>query len=99
MSKSRKIEIHPAYRWDCEECGRENFGRMVTAQLPDEELEKIMRSDGVLDAHQSLADLPPGVKYDLITIPEIVKCGHCGAEFETVDPRRPPTQDDPADNA
>lgn len=28
------VELHPAYFWDCPECGRENFQRTITRFFP-----------------------------------------------------------------
>lgn len=40
MEGNRKIELHPAYLFDCDECGEENFCRVVVVEhgvsIPEE---------------------------------------------------------------
>lgn len=79
-----KIELHPAYQWDCDSCGRENFARAVVAELnpenpEDAELIEIARAE----SEHLIGDIKPF----WMTEPEEVVCAHCGAEFETVDSR------------
>lgn len=81
------VELHQAWTWDCDNCGRENYARAVSVN-PDEfeagELEEVADALGVGGI--------PGVDYEfgelhkmLVSQPEVVKCAHCGEEFSTKD--------------
>lgn len=69
-----KVEMRPAHTWTCDECCRDNFERGVVAELSPE------GSREMRDAGCEGNELKTGF---WMTIPESVKCGHCGAEFET----------------
>jgi len=64
-----KVELHPAFVWDCDSCGRENFARGIVAELSAEEREE------VCDEH--------GIDGEMIRQPTKVVCKSCGAKFET----------------
>lgn len=80
-----KARLFTAYEWTCEECGRNNFESCVHAELPpDERAELFRRAEGLSEFEL----LPDGwMDMELVTIPDEVKCQHCGEEFETVDDR------------
>jgi rubredoxin len=72
-----KTELRPAYTWDCDECGVENFERTVIIpleelteeekqQFSNEELQEFLSEDGTFQS-----------------MPNHVKCKNCGAEYET----------------
>ena len=68
-----KVELHLAWMWDCEDCGRENFIRAV--EMSKEEIREEIESeleDEDIDNIDSVVDAP-----------EMVKCQFCGKEFET----------------
>ena len=62
-----KVELRPAYAWDCDCCGLENFCNGIV--LPDEAMPDILDE--------------PHLEVDWMQIPETVQCVHCGAPFET----------------
>jgi hypothetical protein len=68
------VEMHPAFLWTCDSCGRHNFVRSVafepeSARLTDEQ-------------RQAVEEMPGG----WFSYPETVQCPHCGSEFDAVDP-------------
>jgi len=60
------VELHAAWRWDCDECGRENWVRGI--QLETEHLSKPQRE--ILD------DAEWWVLY-----PEMVECSDCKSSY------------------
>lgn len=62
-----------AYVWDCDDCGRENFVRSIVAEFSPEEMQELRDEHGV----------QPWEEGAFVTCPDTVKCGFCGAEFET----------------
>ena len=65
------IEIHPAYVFDCDECGKENFFRAVNMESNNFELDeeqKEMSEDGW--------------EFKAVYVPEFVECEFCKARFE-----------------
>jgi hypothetical protein len=69
-----KIELHPAYAWDCDACGRENFVRGLVAEMSEEEL---------ADARERFG-LESWEMGGFLRVPVVVVCQFCGADFETV---------------
>ena len=64
------IEIHEAYCFDCEECGRENFFRVVNRETEN------------LDIHEDAQRLKDeGWSVSACMIPESVTCEFCKSEF------------------
>ena len=61
------VELLPAFRWICPECGRDQYEDAIRAELTAED-----RADmGAEDAGELLA------------APEVVRCRQCALEFET----------------
>lgn len=71
-----KTRIWTAYQWTCDECGKDNFERAIAAELTPEERQEIADDQG-LDLEY--------MRGDFVLAPEVVKCGHCGEQFETED--------------
>jgi hypothetical protein len=69
----KQAMLHPAFVWDCDECGTENFVRTVRADLSAEELAE-MKED---------YDVEPWEEGEFLTAPKHVSCKQCGHEFET----------------
>lgn len=65
------VELRQAWEWTCDECGRDNFARAITAELSKEELEEVKVKMGIFDMN-------PG---DLVTQPTEVICRFCGTIF------------------
>ena len=67
------IELHAAYMFDCEMCGRENFIRAISPEFSDEEKDELKKEMGIEE--DGLADL--------LLLPEKVICQFCNVEFYT----------------
>lgn len=65
------IEIHEAYCFDCDECGRENFFRVVNRETENLEISE--------EAQQLKDD---GWDVSAMFIPESVECEFCKTEFQ-----------------
>lgn len=69
------IELHLAFVFDCDDCGRENFVRSITGDFSEEELQELREEHGV-------------EVYELgewHTRPGVVKCKFCGSDFLTAE--------------
>lgn len=72
---SERVELRPAFVWDCPECGREHFARAVVPEMsPEREAE--MRNEYGIESW---------VEGDFLLAPDRVTCPHCEIEFETKD--------------
>jgi hypothetical protein len=67
------IELHPAFVWDCDDCGRENFERSIVGDFDEETLQQMRDEHGI----------QPWEAGDLHTAPTVVTCRHCGSVFGT----------------
>jgi hypothetical protein len=75
MQAKSRIELIPAFSWDCPDCGRENFERAVVSELSAEEMSVLRLQHGV----------DPLQEGHFLTSPSEVACKHCGREYETVE--------------
>lgn len=76
------VEVHPAWVFTCDECGQDSFCRSVVIEIDDPfERWQAGVQMGVIEAWQEVEDIPEGI---FQSYPNIVTCGHCGAQFETV---------------
>lgn len=48
---SGRAELHPAYVWDCPDCGQENFCRSVVAEMTNEDHLQQLKSMGVVESY------------------------------------------------
>ncbi len=87
---SEQAELHPAYQWDCPECGHENFARAIVFDMPDDEKLELLQRSGELESYQTLADLGEGVDGDWMSAPESVTCEECDKIFPAFDQRSQP---------
>lgn len=83
----RQIDLHQAFMWVCEDCGRDNFERAVVIG-PERYAEFGIKhvAEQALEAVSSLKnEYAGGIEYDytLVTNPDHVTCKHCGAQFES----------------
>lgn len=78
------VALSPAYVWDCEDCGRENFQRAVSIQLdPEDESDaEAIRTMCGIEPEEAI---PDGLTGCVMTRPRRVTCKHCGKEFKAVD--------------
>lgn len=75
MKTEHAAELHPAYVWDCDACGRENFERATLRELSDEERRELYEEH----------DIEPPFGCHFQTCPDFVKCKHCDATFVAKD--------------
>ena len=69
------VEVRPAYAWDCNECGHENYERAIVYEFSPEELA------------DTTGELSPegAVTGEWISHPDEVKCRACGREYTVID--------------
>ncbi|MBW2672209.1 MAG: hypothetical protein JRD89_02185 [Deltaproteobacteria bacterium] len=68
----QQIEIHLAFSFDCDHCGRENFFRQTCLDP---------HSDQALEAREEM-EIPDNIEGALIIEPEQVTCKHCNTTFD-----------------
>lgn len=73
MSKIPTIEVHPAYVFDCDECGAENFVRAIVPEMSQEELDELRIEHGV----------QPWEAGQFTAFPNEVVCSKCGFRYAT----------------
>lgn len=74
MPDMDEVELHPAYFWDCPECGTENFERGVLVEMDDEKLTQF-KEDNEID---------PDEEGCLILSPSLVQCCECGCAYRAL---------------
>jgi predicted nucleic acid-binding Zn ribbon protein len=70
-----KAELHPAFVWDCDDCGRENFVRAIVGEFDDDIMQQMRDEHGITDYEMG----------DWHSMPISVECSHCGTIFEVDD--------------
>lgn len=70
----REVELRPAYAWDCEECGRQNFANGICPDLSEEDVQELRDDHGIQPWEVGTWQM----------MPTVVKCEHCGSEFKTL---------------
>lgn len=73
-----KAELHIAYFWICDNCGRDNFCRSISYKPTAEEAAELSEGYGL-----TTDEFVDGAWQ---TRPDRVTCEHCKAEFEATDP-------------
>jgi len=68
-----QIELHPAFVWDCDECGRQNFERAIIPPFQSKADEERARE---------MLDITSEEGFPVIA-PFNVSCRRCGTQFET----------------
>lgn len=68
------VELHQAFSWICDECGKRNFNRAVEYDMPPEELKETKKQLGI----ESWQD------GNFLAAPRVVKCGNCKKEYKTL---------------
>lgn len=82
---SRIIELKSAYCWYCDDCSEVNFDLPKKLELNEEQRLKAYRQ---FSRTEDWEPLPKNWRdFEIISIPDTVKCKDCGAEFRTVDER------------
>lgn len=65
------VDLHQAFSWICDECGKRNFERAIAVEMSEEEKEFMCLEIGV--------NSDDG---EWLKAPKIVKCIHCQSEFK-----------------
>lgn len=71
---ARTIELHPAFVWDCDDCGRENFVRSIVGEFDAETMQEMRDDHGITEYESG----------EWHTAPSSVKCQHCESVFSTL---------------
>lgn len=69
----QSVELRPAYEWTCEECGRDQFAKVVIPEMSDEDATELANDLGF--------DPEDGGRF--MYIPEQVTCCFCKSQFTT----------------
>lgn len=75
-----RAELHAAFAWDCDSCGRENFVRAVTVEMSQEDIEGMIAEHG--------GDPEDWRTGHWESRPDEVTCQHCGTEYEVFEPHQ-----------
>lgn len=67
------VELHPAFVWDCDNCGRENFVRSIVGEFDEETMREMREEHGITEYECG----------EWHTAPRSVKCRYCGSAFAT----------------
>ena len=86
MTSDRTVPVRVVYEWTCEDCGRDNICRPISA-------EEDMPADEAAEAKAALG-IEPWEEGQLVCVPDTVTCAYCGSEFRT-----PNDKEEPADDA
>lgn len=74
----RVAELIPAYVWTCDECGRDNFGRMTRLEPESIDLDNMPDHLDGDDIREWIAE---GGEGEFLISPTSVTCQHCGVTF------------------
>lgn len=83
------VELHCAFVWDCDECGRENFERAIEGNFDEAALEadenQVVGHLVALDAESVDDELFESecLTQVIALAPRRVTCKHCKSSFET----------------
>lgn len=69
----KTVELNPAYVWDCDECGLENFERARRFEASEEDIAEMRDEHGVEDWDEG----------EFLVAPTAVMCRHCGETFDS----------------
>lgn len=84
------VELHSAFVWDCDECGKENFERAIEGGMEESAIEEAANeidthlvATGVteLDDEQEMA--AEALTQKIVVAPAFVTCKHCGVSVDT----------------
>jgi uncharacterized Zn finger protein len=71
----QEVELHPAFQWDCDNCGKENFTRSIKWEGSEEDLIKL-KERFEIEAWQ---------EGEFRHCPDEVTCSYCGTVFKAKD--------------
>jgi len=72
MGQRKMVEVHTAWVWDCDDCGRENYERAATLEASEDEIAELRDDYGVQSWETG----------DFVAWPDQVTCVHCGETFD-----------------
>ncbi len=75
-----RVVLNPAYVWDCEQCGQENFARGIVWEGSPEDVAEMRDAHGVQPCEEG----------EFFSAPDEVTCAHCCQKFETQHWSEPP---------
>lgn len=75
-----EVELHPAAMFDCPECGRENFTRMIRPAMDREEVITDLMEKYEIDREEAEAQ-----EGEFLMAPESVTCAFCNLAFPSKD--------------
>lgn len=86
-------ELHPAFVWDCDGCGQENFCRGIDGQVDidllemnEEHVAEYVASDEWTQGDDDHCETQFLIQQVVLT-PKTVKCYSCGSEFKPEIPK------------
>lgn len=88
----KKIEANPAIWWYCEDCGKENFERLILDESYTKDYNQMMLNnieEAFRDNDINTDDIDE-ISCEIMLFPEIVECKHCGTKFEILSPNESP---------
>ena len=98
--QSVHAELHPAFSWDCDDCGRENFVRCVAVEPESEDtIAGDVVEDFVAPASADISEDQDGSLFEYVigritVAPKMVTCGHCQKTFPACVPYEGPLDED-----
>lgn len=83
--RTRTTELIPAFAWTCDECGIDNFQRVVSRVLDrDDPFDAdVLRGMFQVD---DVADIPDGAGVTGMSHPTKVTCSRCGTTYRAITP-------------
>ena len=79
MEPIKTVEVHNAYWFACEECGRDNYIRPIRSEISRQEAIEYLKTIGQLDQSEELPD-EVGIVFE--TYPVELVCTFCHSKFK-----------------
>lgn len=70
-------ELHEAFFWTCDECGRDNFGRLIELEPDSELIPESVRADAAV-----YGSITEGGATAFLMRPDAVACSACGTKHD-----------------
>lgn len=77
----KRVELHQAVHWYCDECGTSNFEVLTISELTEEERADAYRHFHDLEDWQDLPD--DWMDFELVSTPLYVTCSKCQTKFRS----------------
>lgn len=81
---SERVDLQPAFVWECPVCGQENFVRSVSYEEDEATLDRMEQR--FLDSEQ-WQEQPTDIEFTPTGCPEEVVCAGCNSVFTATDGR------------